>query len=153
MSNNRWAKTKTGMHRLRELLLDTRNTHYIRLWKDGNKEHFRNHTEADVVNRLVGGKHKLWSIKNANSYGEHWTGQLHRPPTATGLYTLWRSKQVNRLLQLWVMNAAAADSISRSVMSFSLPLINHLKFRLTRDNDGRKSRHCCVLHRLVYRHR
>jgi len=28
VSNNRWAKTKTGMHRLRELLFDARNTHY-----------------------------------------------------------------------------------------------------------------------------
>ena len=27
MSNNRWAKTNTGMHRLRELLFDTQNTH------------------------------------------------------------------------------------------------------------------------------
>jgi len=35
---NRRAKTKTGMHRLRELLFDTRNTHYniiIMLSQDG----------------------------------------------------------------------------------------------------------------------
>jgi len=28
VSNNRWAKTKTGMHRLGELLFDTRNIRY-----------------------------------------------------------------------------------------------------------------------------